>query len=469
MQRMQRYVERLVKLNVHFDEEMAIDIVLNSLPSCYDQFILAYLLNNNETTLAQLHNMMQTAEAGMKGKASGSTSASAPGLRESEEVEHGRINLIMGNKRSSLVTKIGVYILVLSSDVSIDLLNSLPCNGMYETVTCVDNLGNSVFNIDSSNGIDKACLWHCRLGHINKKCIAQLQKDGVLESFDLRDEDDYNRYGYIYLTKHKSETFEKFKEFKHQVENQLGRKIKMLRSDRGGEYLSIKFHDYLKECGIVSQLTPPMTPQLNGVAKRRNRTLLDMVRSIMSRASLPIHFWGYALETATHILNLVPTKVAKTPHEMWTGKVPSPSENMVFLARRGVFLERELIFNEDSGSTIELEEIQESINEGNLNDTSTQLEEEVHVEPINNSLPLRRSIRDSMPPEFYGFHIITDGDTFVSDRTLVNLDGPASYKEAVAGLEAAKWKEEIDSEIKSMYDNQVWNLVDNVPGRKTVG
>ena len=72
--------------------------------------------------------------------------------------------------------------------------------------------------------------------------------------------DDYSRYGYIYLIKHKSETFKKFKEFKHEVENQLGRTIKMFRSDRGGEYLSIEFHDYLKECGIVSQLTPPRTP-----------------------------------------------------------------------------------------------------------------------------------------------------------------------------------------------------------------
>ncbi|KAI3767088.1 hypothetical protein L2E82_17173 [Cichorium intybus] len=146
----------------------------------------------------------------------------------------------------------------------------------------------------------------------------------------------------------------------------------MLRSDRGGEYLSIEFLDYLKEFGIVSQLSPPRTPQLNGVAERRNRTLLDMVRSMMSRASLPIHFWGYVLETAAHILNLVPTKkVAKTPHEI--------------------------------------------------------------------------------------------------DSTLTNLDEPANYHEAVAGPESANWKEAMDSEIKSMYDNQVWNLVDNVPGRKTVG
>ena len=70
------------------------------------------------------------------------------------------------------------------------MFESLPCNGVYEIVTCVDNLGNNVFHIDSSNGMDKACLWHCRLGHIIKKCIGQLQKDGVLESFDLRANDE---------------------------------------------------------------------------------------------------------------------------------------------------------------------------------------------------------------------------------------------------------------------------------------
>lgn len=75
VQRMQRYVDRLVKLNVNFDEELAVDIVLNSLPSCYDQFILTYHMNNNETTLSQLHNLLRTAEVGMKGKSIPSTPA----------------------------------------------------------------------------------------------------------------------------------------------------------------------------------------------------------------------------------------------------------------------------------------------------------------------------------------------------------------------------------------------------------
>ena len=88
--------------------------------------------------------------------------------------------------------------------------------------------------------------------------------------------------------RHKSEAFEKFKEFRNEVEKQTGKLIKVLRSDRGGEYLSGKFLGYLKENGIVSQWTPPCIPQLNGVSKRRNRTLLDMVRFMMSFTDLPM-------------------------------------------------------------------------------------------------------------------------------------------------------------------------------------
>ena len=91
-----------------------------------------------------------------------------------------------------------------------------------------------------------------------------------------------SRYGYIYLMKHKSETIEKFKEFQSEAENHRNKKIKFLRFDRRREYLSYEFGLHLKQCGIVSQLTPPGTPQRNGVSEHRNRTLLDMVRSMMS-------------------------------------------------------------------------------------------------------------------------------------------------------------------------------------------
>ena len=81
--------------------------------------------------------------------------------------------------------------------------------------------------------------------------------------------------------------------------------------------MSHEFSDHLKKCGIVLQLTPSETPQWNGVSEQINRTLLDMVRSMMSQTDLPLYFWGYALETAVFTLNYVPSKsVEKTPYEI---------------------------------------------------------------------------------------------------------------------------------------------------------
>ena len=124
--------------------------------------------------------------------------------------------------------------------------------------------------------------------------------------------------------KHKSETFEKFKEFQSEVI--VTRKIKFLRSDHEDEYLSYEFGLHLKQCEIVSQLTPSGTPQCNGVSERRNRTLLDMVRSMMSLISLPLLFWGYALETAAFTFNRALSKsVETTPYELWFRSKPKLS------------------------------------------------------------------------------------------------------------------------------------------------
>ena len=124
--------------------------------------------------------------------------------------------------------------------------------------------------------------------------------------------------------KRKSEAFEKFKEFKAEVENQLGKHIKAIQSNHGGKYLLRSFKDYFTENGIISKLTAPRTPQQNGITERRNETLLDMVRSMMSYSTLPISFWGYALNTVMYFLNLVPSKsVPKIPVELWNGRKPS--------------------------------------------------------------------------------------------------------------------------------------------------
>ena len=99
------------------------------------------------------------------------------------------------------------------------------------------------------------------------------------------------------------------------------RRVKILQTDRGREYLSDMFNEFCKEKGIQRQLMIPRTSQQNGVAKCRNRAFLDMVRSMMAHANLPISFLGDALLTAAYIPNRVPSKsVTATPYELWHGR-----------------------------------------------------------------------------------------------------------------------------------------------------
>ena len=86
-------------------------------------------------------------------------------------------------------------------------------------------------------------------------------------------------------------------------ENQLNKSIKALKTDRGREYLFERFKEICDEKGIARQLMMPYTPQQNGVAERRNQTLLEMVRLMMAQTNLPISYWGDALLTAAYILN----------------------------------------------------------------------------------------------------------------------------------------------------------------------
>ena len=124
-----------------------------------------------------------------------------------------------------------------------------------------------------------------------------------------------------------------FKNFKIQVENQLDKKVKAVKSDHGGEHYDRydgsgercprPFAKFLEEYGIVPQYSMFDKPSMNGVTKRRHRTLKDMVRSMISHPSLPESLWREALKTAVYILNRVPSKVvSKTPYKLWTGKKP---------------------------------------------------------------------------------------------------------------------------------------------------
>ncbi|GKC23241.1 retrotransposon protein, putative, ty1-copia subclass [Tanacetum coccineum] len=431
--------------------------------------------------------------------------------------------------------------------------NAIPSNGIYEIDMhyLVLNV-NSIYNVSTKrakHNLDSTYLWHCRLAQISKKRIEKLQHEGLLKSTDdeLFDQcvsclsgkmtrksfphrperatdllgiihtdvcgplrhvsrqgasyfitftNDYSRYGYVYLLKHKHDVFETFKVFKNEVENQLGKTIKALRSDRGGEYISQEFKDYLKACGIVQQLTPPYTPQHNGVSERRNRT------------TLPLSFWDYALESATRILNMVPTKkVDKTPYELWYGKIPNlsylkvwgcealvkrdtpdklqqrsvkcifigypketmgyyfnfPPENKIVVARYAEFLEKNLISQEVSGRAGELEEIQDKDTPPSEITSKIPMEVEGFKPPYEEEALVCRSVRTHRAPERLCLNVE------VEEHSLGILMNLLTIKlQSMIDLESNKWINAMNAEIQSMMDNMVWVLVDLPPGCKTV-
>ena len=438
-------------------------------------------------------------------------------------------------------------------------------NGLYHMSDDKDGTKFENLNVVTKLNLNQKHLWHLRLGHIAGDRISKMEKMGLLkpmgsepyptcepciqgkmtrlpfvgQSIRANDvleiihsdvcgpftkvarggfiyfitfTDDYSRYGYVYLMKYKHECFEKFKEFKAEVENQLGKSIKTLRSDRGGEYLDTGFREYLKDQGIISQLTPPRTPQLNGVSERRNRTYMDMVRSMMSYTDIPISFWNYALLTACYILNRVPSKsVPTTPYEMWTGRKPSlnhvkifgcpahirklktdklesrsvkghfvgypkdcigyqfylPDEQIVVISRDATFLEKEFIQEGGAGRRIELNEIShEQQNDQEKNDVPGK--EPMSIDNNVTTQEPRRSSRVSRPTQRYGYLHENMQELFIHGDT-DHTDDPTTYEEAISDIDSSKWLEAMKSEMDSMYTNQVWELVEPPEGIVPIG
>jgi len=125
----------------------------------------------------------------------------------------------------------------------------------------------------------------------------------------------------ITLLTQKSEVSQGFMQYRTNVEKETGRKIKSLRSDGGGEYIGNQFRRYLTEHSITQHITPPYTPEHNGISERGNRTIMEIVRCLLFDSGMGKEFWGYAALTAVHIINRLPSSAhdQKTPFELWYG------------------------------------------------------------------------------------------------------------------------------------------------------
>lgn len=427
------------------------------------------------------------------------------------------------------------------------------CDGLFKANVAV--IGKNAINKNVvSYLLESTLLWHDRLGHVNFRSMKKLASLGLIPKFDISKThkceicveaksarqphhsvdrnteplglihtdlcdfkstptrggkkyfitfiDDCTRYCYVYLLNSKDESIHAFVKYKAEVENQMNRKIKILRSDRGGEY-EYPFARVCEESGIIHQTTAPYSPQSNGVAERKNRTLKEMMNIMLINSGLPGNLWGEALLMANYILNRVPhKKKGSIPYELWKGKlpdykylkvwgclakvlIPPPKQpkqgaktvdcyylgnaenssayrflvfksgiseiqpNTIIESREATFFENVFPHKRDTDSVaqkrpIEMISQDEQTLEGN-NDN------EIINEPRRSK---RERISKSFGPEFISF---------------ILEDEPRSVKEAMATPEAPYWQEAIDSEIQSILSNHTWELVDLPPGNKPIG
>ena len=149
----------------------------------------------------------------------------------------------------------------------------------------------------------------------------------------------------VYFLKHKYDAFSYFQQFKALVENQSEHRIKILRTDKGGEYVSNEFLNFCKTHGIQKQFTARYTPQQNGISERKNRTIMEMACSILAAKDFPNEYWGEVVATAIYIMNRCPTKSVKNkvPQEAWIGMNHSVSHLKVFGCVAYAYFPHELI------------------------------------------------------------------------------------------------------------------------------
>lgn len=222
--------------------------------------------------------------------------------------------------------------------------------------------------------------WHQRLGHVNVKTLRNFIQIGQIRGAKLRDVDNFScehchiekshrrsfeksdnkrvcepgemihsdvcgpmqteslggaRYfllfkdeatgfRYVYFIKNKSDVFDCFKVFESMLRNQIGHAIKILRVDRGREYLNSNMNSYLASRGIMLETTAPYTPQQNKKAERDNRTIVESARTMLGASGLPNFLWAEAVHTAVYTLNGVQVNAATSvsPYEAWTSRRP---------------------------------------------------------------------------------------------------------------------------------------------------
>lgn len=287
-----------------------------------------------------------------------------------------RRNLVSG----ALLVKAGLKLVFEADRVVLTRNGEFVGKGYLKDGLSVLNVASEFINENGSSSayfVESFDVWHNRLGHVSAASIKRLREMDLIPNVDLNNlskcqicveakfarkpfksvenrqtellelihsdladfkntssrggklyyitfVDDYSRYTRVYLLKSKDEATSVFLKYKLEVENQLNKKVKRLRSDRGGEYNTTLLRDFCEQNGIIHEFTAPYSPQQNGIAERKNRTLKEMLNAMLLSSGLPVNMWGEAVLSACYILNRIPhKKLDKTPYELWKGFPPN--------------------------------------------------------------------------------------------------------------------------------------------------
>ncbi|KAJ9541286.1 hypothetical protein OSB04_027792 [Centaurea solstitialis] len=274
--------------------------------------------------------------------------------------------------------------IILSSKFKVDESLILLRTPRRDNVYCLDLNGmpSEVVNcLFSKASVTESSLWHRRMGHTNMKTMNILVKNNLVrglpqKEFTLDDNcvaclkgkqhkashksktintvsaplqllymdlfgptnvmsigkksyclviiDDYSRFTWVFFLRTKDETSGLIKPFVIRIENQTNLRVKVIRSDNGTEFKNADLNSFCEDKGIERQFSAPRTPQQNGVAERRNRTLIEAARTMLADSKLPITFWAEAVNTACYVQNrvLVVKSKGNTPYELFKKKKP---------------------------------------------------------------------------------------------------------------------------------------------------
>lgn len=308
--------------------------------------------------------------------------------------------------------------------------------------------------------------------------------------------DDYTRFTMTYLMTNKSEVSKFFKEYEAVVTSHWSKKIARIRCDNGGEYVSHEFKNFCKQKGIQIEFTVPYSPQQNGVAERKNRTLIEKARTMIIGSGLGRDMWGEAVLTATYLMNRSPTVVIrdKVPAELWYGrkinlshlrifgclaykhvpqqkrsKLDSKSEECIMigyapcgyrllnLKNNDVVIGRDVIFNE----LLTFREFSKKNERPSVSNDPEDIqviengEEESHQNLI-------RSARNRRLPEKFKDFVIEEENSghWVMNVQNIIHDVPENYQQAMNSPERKEWIKAIEREMEFLKKNDTWHLVE---------